>query len=813
MPQPSKPEGKHIIDFKSSLNITRSFLELIKQLESMPNMAKVSYDRARSLYHAVSKGRDVNELSKELEPFFGPAAKPAEKSLPLKMRMNPTVKYLYGIRDDQVFFIKRIRNGFYYGALWPWQRIKGNVTVHLGYCGSKMNDADYQELEKLVKSKTINEKLFQELEADNGSQLYGINLPTFLQLALIEKISCSLAVSSMGVTGQLDISNGELVAAEVGKLQNRAAAYEMLSWENAEVDILDTAVDQTNQIDQSLTEIFSEALRIRKDQKGGKGTPSAAAKKAPRRRKDTPRDRYKELIEVSKPSTIRRLLPAIAIGFGISIVLIIAGVAYQYHLASEAMEEEYQMVLTEVEEAYDEDDKIAILEDYISYQKEDTYVDLAQKRIHRIEKEFEEKTYREVMKEVKRLSVDDDYELAASQIYNRYLERYPEGTHADEIREKLFDISDVVDDAEFKRIVNATYPDYQSRIEAHLGYLREYPFGRNKSEIEAKLSEIVEEYYIHISKQIRQCQRQKEYDRCIKLCDSFMNYFGRHPRSDEIKQYKSELAEQKDYATLLSEIKSAGRDYQKNKQLYLDFLGKNPNTIYYEDIEAKVKRIEARLREIKDWEEVAEFSRNPEYRIDDRIEIVDRYIQQHPSSTQLSKAKSILRNLTQEQRLREQRYLDAQKRKRDTQMKKEKARIDREQRIAQKMVQQIGRRYVANGDGTVTDKSTGLMWCILDSYIMSSRCLDYSEAEDYVEGLSTAGHSDWRFPSGSELAKIYKTTPFFQPRGAQWYWTSEVVARGYHEEVLVVTSEQEKVFKRLFKGINQCGAVRAVRQP
>ncbi len=58
--------------------------------------------------------------------------------------------------------------------------------------------------------------------------------------------------------------------------------------------------------------------------------------------------------------------------------------------------------------------------------------------------------------------------------------------------------------------------------------------------------------------------------------------------------------------------------------------------------------------------------------------------------------------------------------------------------------------FVDNGDGTVTDAATGLMWQQADS----GEGLNWQEALDYAERLTLAGHSDWRLPNAKELQSI-----------------------------------------------------------
>lgn len=57
---------------------------------------------------------------------------------------------------------------------------------------------------------------------------------------------------------------------------------------------------------------------------------------------------------------------------------------------------------------------------------------------------------------------------------------------------------------------------------------------------------------------------------------------------------------------------------------------------------------------------------------------------------------------------------------------------------------------VNNGDGTVTDTNTGLMW----QKRGSGEYMDWENAIIYAENLTLAGHSDWRLPDQKELSSI-----------------------------------------------------------
>jgi len=64
-----------------------------------------------------------------------------------------------------------------------------------------------------------------------------------------------------------------------------------------------------------------------------------------------------------------------------------------------------------------------------------------------------------------------------------------------------------------------------------------------------------------------------------------------------------------------------------------------------------------------------------------------------------------------------------------------------------------------DGDGTVTDRATGLQWMKVDSGHLRAGPrqdgrLNWSEALAWAEGLSFAGHTDWRLPNAKELQSL-----------------------------------------------------------
>ncbi len=84
--------------------------------------------------------------------------------------------------------------------------------------------------------------------------------------------------------------------------------------------------------------------------------------------------------------------------------------------------------------------------------------------------------------------------------------------------------------------------------------------------------------------------------------------------------------------------------------------------------------------------------------------------------------------------------------------------------------------YSDNGNGTVTDNITGLMWQQADD----GEERNWDDAKAYCEGLTLAGHSDWRLPNRHELFQLVDKgryhpaiDPVFSCRLAN-YWSSSL---------------------------------------
>ena len=81
-------------------------------------------------------------------------------------------------------------------------------------------------------------------------------------------------------------------------------------------------------------------------------------------------------------------------------------------------------------------------------------------------------------------------------------------------------------------------------------------------------------------------------------------------------------------------------------------------------------------------------------------------------------------------------------------------------------------RFVKNGDGTVTDTKTGLIWSAKDN----GGHINWTNARSYCQSYKGGGHIDWRMPTLAELKSLYD--PEIQNK------------RGYHIPKLINTTAE-----------------------
>lgn len=115
------------------------------------------------------------------------------------------------------------------------------------------------------------------------------------------------------------------------------------------------------------------------------------------------------------------------------------------------------------------------------------------------------------------------------------------------------------------------------------------------------------------------------------------------------------------------------------------------------------------------------------------------------------------------------------------------------------MSENSSRRFIDNGDGTITDTQTNLLWQKQDD----GHKRTFEEAKAYCNDLALGGHNDWRLPTIEELMALssYWTQIFSDTKNDEPYWSSTVHINPYSK----ATESQKYAAKVIFSSgeVNQ----------
>jgi len=119
----------------------------------------------------------------------------------------------------------------------------------------------FQFLEKPLDFNILEEKISEGLKAKLKGYVKGISLSSFIQVLGMEGASCTLTVKSKEKAGYLYFFNGVLIDADFGDKKGEEAAYDIIVWDDVEIEIERKSSKREKEINMSLNHIIMEAHR------------------------------------------------------------------------------------------------------------------------------------------------------------------------------------------------------------------------------------------------------------------------------------------------------------------------------------------------------------------------------------------------------------------------------------------------------------------------------------------------------------------------------------------------------------------------
>lgn len=506
------------------------------------------------------------------------------------------------------------------------------------------------------------------------------------------------------------------------------------------------------------------------------------------------------------------------------LVLCVAGYFIFQGTKGDSGASDYQQLMTKVGRLTDADAQEKLLMDFINTHEPGEDTTRAEMKLQEIWLQNEADNYQKTIDAVNKLPIDQAFEKNARAIYTRFLEKYPNTQHAEDIQQAVSEISGLSEDIVFSNLKNLGEKDYIQKIDSYKNYLSLYPQGKYRDSVKQMFSKTLGESYMNFKREIRACERDAMWDTCLTICDDYLTVFSAYLDTGEIQTIQKRMRMEKDYLILQTQV--AGVDDDSARHLYMTYMTAYPGSTNNEEIQKNLQRMALDVTAGRQWVSLQKSMQGSGLSLQEKIDRIEKYISQNNTSRYVAEAREILKSLykdadirsaEREQSIKGLNVEEKAKKEAEEQyailvkLQAEHDRVDREKQKAIAALDEAEGRFVLTGDSSVMDQKTGLMWSLLDSYREFGICMDHRTARRYVKELRHNGYDDWRLPTFAELAGIYKNKPYFPDSGAEWYWTSEIFAKGYSYIVNTVSAKQETVFKKVTQDVGACGAVRSVR--
>jgi hypothetical protein len=109
---------------------------------------------------------------------------------------------------------------------------------------------------------------------------------------------------------------------------------------------------------------------------------------------------------------------------------------------------------------------------------------------------------------------------------------------------------------------------------------------------------------------------------------------------------------------------------------------------------------------------------------------------------------------------------------------------------------------VDNGDGTITDPNSGLIWKKTDAWIDTHKFYLWNGHREYVEQINTekfAGFDSWRVPSKVEATSIFNKEKECIDKNGSVYYIDPIFERGGVGNTWIIECSDEKIIRYDFK--------------
>jgi ubiquitin-protein ligase/tetratricopeptide (TPR) repeat protein len=340
----------------------------------------------------------------------------------------------------------------------------------------------------------------------------------------------------------------------------------------------------------------------------------------------------------------------VAVLGGVVVLLLITAGVY-YFLDQKKLHSEYQSLLQEVENIPFEEGKIELLNVYVLSHKENKHTKDAEKRIQALNAAIEKRELEKAKRDAAAMLEQKDYEEAVA-IYEKYLSRYPNTTHANELKGRIRETRKLMDEERYATILSLSKSDPKSRVNAYRSYLNKHPEGNHREAVNELMQQASGAYYEHFKQEISELKANSEWLNCVEACNAFDNNLPKSQWAGEVKMLRAEcqkkLAEDKQLADLIAKVETKGTDDEIIKQVYLSYLEKHPDSLLETEIRNRIDALDQKIRAEREWNEITGYMVSEKSELDKSISRLKEYVAQNPAGEHAKEAMQKIKALEEQ---------------------------------------------------------------------------------------------------------------------------------------------------------------------
>ena len=342
---------------------------------------------------------------------------------------------------------------------------------------------------------------------------------------------------------------------------------------------------------------------------------------------------------------------------GLVLLGLIVVVATYFSSVQKIQDKKAFINLTKIaEKTKDPRKRLVLYKNFLSKYPKSQYAPTVRRKLHELPKIIDKTDYLKALAEEKKAG--DNLEKAELAL-EHYLKVHPRGHYRKEIKKSLQRLHERMDERQYQQVLMAcqkageNYEECQKNLES---YLKKYPKGRYKEEVEKKLAAIPDLIFKRSLREIESYEKQSNYKKALFLIEKNTEKFGNDPQKKaklaEIKKRCFDGLDRQDFELAKKQAEEAGDDLNKAETAYRNYISQHPEGNYVlsarealQEIEKKrieqkkkLAQLEAQKKDDETWAHLKNMASQTK-NIPRSIQIISRYLIKYPNGRHAKEAK------------------------------------------------------------------------------------------------------------------------------------------------------------------------------